>query len=53
MSSTVKKYTNPKSLTPEMINELIEKIEMSRGIGTGKFKVQEIKITDRFMGDTL
>lgn len=49
--ASVKKYLEPTELTPEIVHELIEKIEVGQPSGRKPNREQEIKITYRFIGD--
>ena len=46
----VRKFMEMKTLTPEILHELIEKIEVHQISGTGKSRVQQIVIHYRFVG---
>ena len=46
----VRKFMEMKTLTPEILHELIEKIEVHQMVGTGKSRVQQIVIHYRFVG---
>jgi hypothetical protein len=46
----VRKFMEMKTLTPEILHELIEKIEVHQIVGTGKSRVQQIVIHYRFVG---
>lgn len=48
--SLVKKYTRVKKLTPEMLNELVEKIEVFQAEKEDGIKVQHIKIYYKCIG---
>lgn len=48
--STVRKYLEPTELTPVMVRELIERIELGQQSGRGKNRKQEVKIIYRFIG---
>ena len=47
---TVKRYTEIAELTPEILNELVEKIVVHQAQGTGKNKTQELEIHYNFVG---
>ena len=46
----VRKFMEMKTLTHEILHELIEKIEVYQIVGTGKSRVQQIVIHYRFVG---
>ena len=47
---TVKKYTDIQELTPEILNELVEKIVVYQAEGTGKGRTQRLEIHYNFVG---
>ena len=48
--SAVRKFMEMKELTPALLNELIERIEVYETEGTGKNRTQRIMIYYRFVG---
>jgi len=47
---TVRKYTSVTALTPEIVNELVEKIVVHQAQGTGKNRSQQLEIHYNFFG---
>lgn len=48
---TIRKYTNLKELTPQLVNELIDKIVVHQPIGRGKNRQVTIELHYRFIGE--
>ena len=46
----VRRFMEMKTLTPAILHELIDKIEVHHIVGTGKARVQQIVIYYRFVG---
>ena len=47
---TVRRYTDITELTPNIVNELVEKIVVHQAQGTGKDRTQELEIHYNFVG---
>jgi hypothetical protein len=47
---TVRKYTEITELTPNIVNELVEKVVVHQAQGTGKNRTQELEIHYNFVG---
>ncbi|KXT72209.1 Site-specific recombinase [Streptococcus gordonii] len=49
--TTIRKYTLLEKLTPQLVNELIDKIVIHQPVGKGKNRQATIEIYDRFIGE--